>query len=98
MCAGHYADDTFVLYYGKKLKTIETIVNTELKAACEWLKHNRLSLNEMKTELIFFHSARHKLCYDDISIKLSGIKLSPVEYIISTLVCILINILIGILI
>ena len=28
--SGHFADDTFILYSGKKLKTIETIINTEL--------------------------------------------------------------------
>ena len=26
---GHFADDTFIMYSGKKLKTIETVVNTE---------------------------------------------------------------------
>ena len=29
--SGHFADDIFIMYSGKKLKTIETIVNTELK-------------------------------------------------------------------
>ena len=29
--SGHFADDTFIIYNSKKLKTIETIINTELK-------------------------------------------------------------------
>ena len=71
--SGHFADDTFILYSSKKPKTIETIVNTELK--------HKLSLNSDKTELIFFHSKRHSLNYGEISIKLDGIKLVPVENI-----------------
>ena len=79
--SGHFADDTFILYSNKKPKTIETIVNTELKLVSSWLKLNKLSLNSDKTELIFFHSKRHTLNYDDISIKLDGNKLKPVDNI-----------------
>ena len=28
--SGHFADDTFIMYSSKKLKTIETVINTEL--------------------------------------------------------------------
>ena len=52
--SGHFADDTFILYGNKKLKSIETIVNTELKLVSKWLKLNKLSINTNKTELIFF--------------------------------------------
>jgi len=79
--SGHFADDTFILYSGMKLKTIETIVNTEIKQVSTWLKLNKLSLNASKTELIFFHSKRHALKYDNISIKFNGKKLSPVDHI-----------------
>ena len=57
---GHVDDDTFISH--KKLKSIETIINTELK------KLNNLSLNSDKTELIFFHSKYHSLKYEGISI------------------------------
>ena len=50
----HFADDTFVIYNSKKLKTIETIINSELKQVTKWLRLNKLSLNAGKTELIFF--------------------------------------------
>ena len=68
----------YILFASKKIKTIETTINTELKLVSRWLQHNRLSLNEGKTELIFFHSIHHKLDYDSISIKLNGIKLTRV--------------------
>ena len=35
---GHFADDTFIMYNNKKLKSIETIVNTELKQVSSWLR------------------------------------------------------------
>ena len=56
---GHFADDTFIVYNSTKAKTIETIINTELKLVMKWLRLNKLSLNTRKTELIFFHSSRH---------------------------------------
>ena len=42
--SGHFADDTF-MYSSKKVKSIETIVNTELKLVSTWLRLNKLSLN-----------------------------------------------------
>ena len=77
--SAHFADDTFILYNSKKLKTIETIVNTELKEVAKWLNLNKLSLNAGKTELIFFHSHQHSLNYGNISIKFKGVKLSTVD-------------------
>ena len=35
---GHFADDTFIIYNSKKAKTIETIINTELKHVVKWLR------------------------------------------------------------
>ena len=74
-------DDTFILFRGNKLKTIETIVNTELKFVSTWLRLNKLSLNTDKTELIFYHSRQHLLNYDDITIKFNNIKLKPVDHV-----------------
>ena len=74
---GHFADDTFILYNSKTAKTIETIVNTELKRVSTRLRLNKLSLNRDKTELIFFHSRRNTLNHDNISIKFKGKKLVP---------------------
>ena len=76
--AGHFADDTYIIFGNKKLKTIETVMNTELKGVSTWLRLNRLSLNEGKTELIFFHSKRN-VPQSEVSIKLNGKKLVPVD-------------------
>lgn len=51
--AGHFADDTYILYHSKKLKTLETVINYELKLVSNWLRLNKLSLNSDKMELIF---------------------------------------------
>ena len=47
----------------------------------KWLRLNKLSLNAAKTEVIFFRSKRHSLNYDSISIKMNGLKLTPVDFI-----------------
>ena len=78
---GHFADDTFIVFNSKKPKTIETVINHELKKVTKWLRLNKLSLNAAKTEVIFFRSKRHSLNYDKLSIKMNGFKLTPVDYI-----------------
>ena len=78
---GHFADDTFIIYNSKKAKTIETVINTELKEVIKWLRLNKLSLNAGKTELIFFHSTRHKLDYEKVYIYFNGVRLTPVDNI-----------------
>jgi len=74
--ASHFADDTCIMYASNKLKTLETILNTDLKYASEWLKANRLSLNVGKTKLLLFHSKQSNFNLDNIYIKLEGINLS----------------------
>ena len=49
--SNHFADDTCLTYVSKKIKTLETDLNTDLKATSEWLKANRLSLNVKKIPL-----------------------------------------------
>ena len=78
---GHFADDTFILYFSKSLGTIESVVNCELKFASKWLRLNRLSLNGDKIELIFFRSPQHSLNYKEISIQFNGKKLIPGDYV-----------------
>ena len=74
---------TLILYNSKKAKTIETIVNTELKCVSTWLRLNKLSLNRDKTEFIFFRSIRNTLNHDNISIKfeVEDKKLIPVDHV-----------------
>ena len=80
--SGHFADDTFIIFNSKKLKTIETVINYELKQVIKWLRLNKLSLNAGKTELIFFHSKSNtNLNFDQVYINFSGTRLLPVDYV-----------------
>lgn len=63
------------MFSSKKLKTIETVVNHELKLVSKWMNLNKLSLNTDKTKLIIFYSKQKLLDTDNFSIKLNGIKL-----------------------
>ena len=77
--ASHFADDTCILYASNKLKSIETVLNCDLKSISEWLKSNRLSLNVDKSKLLMFKSKQRMLNSDSISIKLGGVKLIPAD-------------------
>ena len=79
--SGHFADDTFIMYSSKKLKTIETVINFELKNVIKWLRLNKLSLNAGKTELIFFHSKFKELNFDQTYINFAGVRLTPVDFV-----------------
>ena len=50
----HFANDTNLLFPAEKLGTTESVINHELKVLVQWLRSNKLSLNESKTELITF--------------------------------------------
>ena len=79
--SNHFADHTCLIYASKKVKTLETDLNTDLKATSEWLKANRLSLNIKKSQLIIFHSKSKKVDFISFSIKLEGSKLKPSKYV-----------------
>ena len=80
--SGHFADDTFIIYNSKKLKTIETVINYELKQVIKWLRLNKLSLNAGKTEIIFFHSKfNKKIDLSNVYINFNGIRLTPVDFV-----------------
>ena len=78
--SNHFADDTCLIYDSKKVKTLETDLNTDLTATSEWLKANRLSLIK-KSQLIIFHSKSKKVDFTSFSIKLEGSKLKPSKYV-----------------
>ena len=77
---GHFADDTYIMYGSKKINTLETVVNTELKLVSNWLRLNKLSLNATKTELVIFRSKWHKL-ERKVNIKLNGTLLTPTDHV-----------------
>ena len=74
----HFADDTCISYSAKKIKTLESVLNCDLKIVTDWLQSNRLSLNVDKSKLIIFKS-KQKIISDTFSIKLNGIKLKPTD-------------------
>ena len=76
----HFADDTNLLFSNKKLSTIETVINYELKLLVNWLNCNKLSLNTSKTEVILFKPLKQKEKIE-ISIKLKGKKLQLKKYV-----------------
>ena len=45
----HFADDTNLLYNSKNPSVISDVITGELKLVTEWLRANKLSLNESKT-------------------------------------------------
>ena len=71
----HFADDTNMSYAGKNIKTIESVVNYELKILVDWLRSNKLSLNESKTEMIIFRPPKKDLS-EMPNIKINNFKLS----------------------
>ena len=80
--SGHFADDTFIMYSSKKLKSIETVINYELKHVIRWLRLNKLSLNAGKTELIFFYPKSMKnMNFENVYINFNGHRLIPVDYL-----------------
>ena len=61
---------TCLIYAIKKVKTLETDLNTDLKNNSLWFKANRLPLNIKKSQLIIFHSKSKKVDFTRFSIKL----------------------------
>ena len=50
------ADDTNLIFSSKKLETIKSVINNELKHLVHWLKGSKLTLNETNTKRIIFRS------------------------------------------
>jgi hypothetical protein len=49
-----FADDTNLFYKNKDLSQLELVVNIELSKLSEWFRANKLSLNVLKTNFMFF--------------------------------------------
>ena len=76
-----FVDDTCILHFSNKLKTVETQLHKDLKHASTWLNANRLSLNVSKSKLLIFQSKYKNIDYSKISIKLNGIRLLPSDHV-----------------
>ena len=77
--ASHFADDTCITYSAKKRKSLETVLNHDLKIVSDRLKANRLSINVKKSKLVIFKSKRKIIPPESFSIKLNGYKLEPTD-------------------
>ena len=53
-----FADDTNIYYESDDLKSLEKVVNHELKSLSLWLNLNRLALNVGKTNFVIFRSSK----------------------------------------
>ena len=67
-----FADGTNLFYSHKSIHQLFTKVNSELKKTDDWLKANKLSLNNKKTKYKLFHKKSNK---DDLPLKLPVLKI-----------------------
>ena len=75
----HFADDTNLLNIGSSTKKIQKETNQDLKCLYKWLLANKISLNNNKTEIIYFH--KPGAVSPDLKIKMNGLTLHPSNYI-----------------
>ena len=67
----HFTDDTNLLYGNENPSVISDVINSKLKVVTDWLRANKLPLNESKTKLLLFRPI-NKLNLTLPNIKLNG--------------------------
>ena len=72
----YFADDTNLLNISSTYRTLTKEINKDLKSLVMWLTANKISLNNDKTELIYFHKAMNVIPSVN-KIKLNGKILLP---------------------
>lgn len=55
-----FVGDTKLLYADKGLKSLETVVNTELKNVCDWLNADTITINVKKSNFVVFRPRQKK--------------------------------------
>ena len=58
-----FADDTNLLYADKSLKSLESVVNSELIKVYNWLTANKLTLNVKKSNYVIFRPYQKRIDY-----------------------------------
>ena len=73
-----YADDTYLGFTDKIIKTIESNLNKNFNSLCDWFVENKLSIHfgDDKTKTIVFGSKRRLKMLDKLDIKRDEIKIS----------------------
>jgi len=74
-----FADDTNILFSHQDPKTLESMINTELKIISNWFKLNKLSLNIKKTNYIVFKNKYSNKPDCDYNIKIDNTPIQKVE-------------------
>ena len=75
----HFADDTNLLHISKDYKSLQKKINYDLFSIHKWLTANKISLNDGKTELIYFRKKSGMV--PTLNIKLHGKTLTPSKYV-----------------
>ena len=70
----HFADDTNLLYISKSMKKINKDINLYLSLIVQWLRSQKICLNENKTELVIF-SPNRKQITKHLNFRISGQKI-----------------------
>ena len=73
--ANLFADDTCLLSSDSNLQLLEAKVNNDLSNLSSWLKANKISLNEDKTEVLLFRSRNKTIAYN-MKLTLNGFDLN----------------------
>lgn len=74
-----FADDTNILFSHRDPKTLETIINNELKHISNWFKLNKLSLNIKKTNFMSFKNKYSNKPDTTFEVQIDGIKITQVN-------------------
>lgn len=72
-----FADDTALVYCGRDLQLLETVVNADLIRFHNWLCANFLVINESKTVFMHFHSRRKTVV--PVTLSISGKSIQQVS-------------------
>ena len=62
-----FSDDTNLLYADKDLKSLETVVNDELKSVCDLLNAKKLAINTKKSNFVVFSQETKELIIRHVS-------------------------------
>ena len=71
-----FADDTNLFYSHSNIKILFKNANNELEKNSQWLKANKISLNDGKTKFTLFHKPRDK---DNLPCQLTNLKINNNE-------------------
>lgn len=74
-----YADDTVLYYFSASPTDLEEKLNSELRAVCNWLQENKLTLNIVKTKAMIIGSHWKLSDIGSVKIQVNGSCVENVE-------------------